>query len=1383
MFEIGNPKMKFVLSAVILLIFNQLSLFSGGLAITNQQSIEFVRNSGQLKFENLSTKNVNTAAIEYYANTKFGKIFIRNNGFAIQAESFFKQDDNHDEETALATNVHLATSNAKHLINVEFVNANLNTQVHPEFENNGYLNFYNSKSTPVLGVKSFKRVIIKNLYPQIDIVFYENAEGELEYDFQVGIGANPQLIQMRFTDQDGLAIDSLGNLEIATRLNSLLKDKPIAYQSSPEMNVTVGYKLNGNLLSFELGQYDKSKPLTIDPVTRISSSYYGGLGEDVIYRMKLDSKGNQYYAGYTQSVNSIASQNGYQVSFAGSEDAFLAKFDSTGARVWATYFGGAGFDITYDVALDNNENPIIAGETNSDSLIASPNGHQVSFGGGMADGFIAKFNTTGGLEWATYLGGLAEDKINGVSCDNFGNIYAAGFTKSDDAIFFGGYQQQRAGKNDAMLIKFDPNGERTWGTYFGGAEDDYFNKVIVGGSEIYAVGSTQSNNLNINATSNYEANYDVLMTKFSSSGGVGFSRYFGGSEFDSGNSIAWDFLGTAYAIGSTKSNLNTLNAIQTTLGGFYDAAYYGALPDGTASVISYFGGESNDFGNDIFSSDNSVYLVGSTISQTGIGNNGFQNSSNGKQEGFFAKISNSNLIFSSYYGGNGNDDIRTIAADKDKYYIAGFTESSSSISTAGSYQTSYSGNADGFFASFNNTKFDLSASGNYCIGQTVPFTVSTNIIFNPNTLFKIELSNAAGAFGANPILLATKTNLSGTQTVLLSKDILGDSINGQRLIRIRSTSPEYISSTQEIVIWNKLKLDTVIKTKCVNNEIIFSANKIQGNVDFSWDFGDTIIKNKSFNVIRNFNTAGQKKLKLTRSIKNACTEVDSITFVINENPQYEIVTQENYCANSSGTFQVVRKDTLSVPSTIKNVSVQNGYNVSKIKEGIYSFEIFEVTNRNNILEFIAENESTCSSTIKLRKTIKRNDFTEIKGETNPVIGIKYIYNVIGNSDSRPVNWTTDTSICSIINQTPVSCQVEFKKNGKLTLFCTELNLQCPSSMFIDLEVMAADKATFKPQLDTICNLNSYVLTTSSDSNITIQWELYNSTDTIRGTKSFFEFTPNKLIGSCKIKLVKTNKLNMLKDSIIQDILIKEMVYPNYKLLNNFCLGDNLFELSPSNGIIIAEFWHRYKDLEYLETTIYSNTFIYEYNPRKIGDDTDSLGRYPYLINLVLKYDNGYCISQKNYFIDAPVIYEPEIRFINGNLETDVANEYLWVLNGSKTFTTQSIENPENGTYSLKVKYGDCYTYSSTYSLNRNSIENDKVENIKVIQNNETLELSVANGSSNLIVFSNLLGNVIFASNENTTNVSIPIVGLPSGVYILQVKSNQDSFIRKIILER
>jgi len=1387
--------MKFGLYVYILLVCSQLNIIAGGLAVGKRQNLEFIQSSGQLKSE-ISLADLNLK-IDFYAQTKFGKILISKNGFSIQVESFFKNDESQDEETLLATNIHLAKSSAFHLVNIEFVNSNNDAIVSPEFENQGYLNFYNTNGRPIVYVKSFKRVIVSNLYPNIDLVFYENAFGELEYDFQVGIGGNPKLIQMKFSYQDVLGFDSTGNLEIITRFNNLIKDKPIAYQLSSENKVDVAFKLNNDLLSFDLEHYDKSKPLTIDPVIRINSSYYGGTGEDVIYRMKLDSKGNQYYAGYTQSVNLIASQNGYQVNNAGFEDAFLAKFDSSGSRVWATYFGGAGFDIAYDIALDNNENPIIAGETNSDSLIATANSHQTAFGGGIADGFVAKFNSNGSLAWATYLGGLAEDKFNGVSCDNFGNIYTIGFTKSDDAIFSGGYQQTRAGKNDAMLIKFNPNGERTWGTYFGGNEDDFFNKVVVGGSDVYAIGSTQSNNLSINNSTNYSGNYDVLLTKFTSNGNIGFSRYFGGTEFDSGNSIAWDTTGDGYvyAIGSTKSSLATTKyAVQSSIGGFYDAAYYGTGKDGSTYVISYFGGESNDFGNDIFYVDNCIYVVGSTISQTGIAKSGYQNSSNGKQEGYFAKINSENLLFGSYFGGNGNDDIRTIAVNKDKYYIAGFTESSSSISAAGAYQTNYAGNADGFFASFFNTKFDLIASGDYCVGQTVPFIVNTNITFNPNTLYKTELSDVAGNFGANPILLATKTSISGNLSFLLSKDILGDSVNGVRFIRIRSTSPEYISNIQKIGINNKLTISKVTTTACVNQAILFSSNSPTVKSQFEWDFGDSVIKTSNNSITMSFSTPGLNKLKLTRTIKNACTEIDSITFLINDGPIYEIKIQDVYCSKSSGTFQVIRKDTLQTPSSITKVSVVNGNNIIKIKEGIYSFNIEDVGALSKILFFKAEVESNCSNTYNKESKFYGNSIFSLEGETMPLIGVEYTYFIKRSFWEEPqnVNWVVDTTFCKTLSKNQDSIKLIFLKNGISSIYVQLIGTasRCVKDYTFELTVQGNDKANFTPRPDTLCNTDRIVFSTGFSSEVVNTWYFYNQSKTITIESNTFKPTFIDYTGVCYLKLVKRFKNNNTSDSIIRKIIVNNNVNTFVSIVNKFCLGINKIEIIPENLQITTNISFIYEDEEILDTIVKVNNFNYNYLPKKRKSANNGIMIYPTKIKFNSVYDQPItaCFSGGTIYgavsiETAPKIEEPEIRFLNGNLETDSANEYLWIFNNSKTITTRSIANPENGNYHLKVKYGDCYSYSSTYTLNRNSIEESPYMSFQISQKSEKIEVNSISNIKYRLHFTNMLGNELFSSNENLGNVSIPIVGLPSGVYLLQLTSVDESIVKKIILER
>ena len=118
-----------------------------------------------------------------------------------------------------------------------------------------------------------------------------------------------------------------------------------------------------------LNNYNHSKILVIDP-SITWATYYGGTNYDQAYSTAVDGLGNIYITGYTQSTSSIAS-GGFQNTFGGANDAFLTKFDANGSRLWATYFGGTGSDIGQAVTVDGAGNVCLAGYTESTTGIAS----------------------------------------------------------------------------------------------------------------------------------------------------------------------------------------------------------------------------------------------------------------------------------------------------------------------------------------------------------------------------------------------------------------------------------------------------------------------------------------------------------------------------------------------------------------------------------------------------------------------------------------------------------------------------------------------------------------------------------------------------------------------------------------------------------------------------------------------------------------------------------------------------------------------------------------------------------------------------------------------------------------------------------------------------
>jgi hypothetical protein len=222
----------------------------------------------------------------------------------------------------------------------------------------------------------------------------------------------------------------------------------------------------------------------------IWSTYYGGENNDVGWRCSTDPYGNVFMCGETKSVNGIAS-NGHQNVFGGDRDAFLAKFNADGIRLWATYFGGSDFDGGWDCSSDLSGNIFLTGNSSSSQGIAY-NGYQNIYGGNE-DAFVAKFTTNGPLIWATYFGGDGQDI--GISCssDVNGFIYVAGQTNSTASIYFNGFQDLYGGNDDAFLLRFNPAGNLIWSTYYGGSGHDEARYCSTDSqSHVYLVGETES---------------------------------------------------------------------------------------------------------------------------------------------------------------------------------------------------------------------------------------------------------------------------------------------------------------------------------------------------------------------------------------------------------------------------------------------------------------------------------------------------------------------------------------------------------------------------------------------------------------------------------------------------------------------------------------------------------------------------------------------------------------------------------------------------------------------------------------------------------------------------------------------------------------------------
>ena len=201
------------------------------------------------------------------------------------------------------------------------------------------------------------------------------------------------------------------------------------------------------------------------------ATYYGGTNEETGAACSVSSSGDVYLAGTTGSANNIAS-GGFQTTFGtGSNDAFLVKLDSTGARQWSTYYGSSLTTTGAACAVDSGGHIYLAGTTTAASGIAS-GGAQNAYSGGD-DAFLVQFSNSGARNWATYLGSGGDDYGTSCATDRSGNVYVGGYTNTTSGLASGGAQNTYGGgAYDAFLAQYSVAGAQRWTTYYGGNNED-----------------------------------------------------------------------------------------------------------------------------------------------------------------------------------------------------------------------------------------------------------------------------------------------------------------------------------------------------------------------------------------------------------------------------------------------------------------------------------------------------------------------------------------------------------------------------------------------------------------------------------------------------------------------------------------------------------------------------------------------------------------------------------------------------------------------------------------------------------------------------------------------------------------------------------------------
>jgi hypothetical protein len=414
---------------------------------------------------------------------------------------------------------------------------------------------------------------------------------------------------------------------------------------------------------------------TVNGPLLLYSTYLGGNADDWGRGVAVDGAGNVYVTGWTWSPD-LPLLNPLQPALNGPQDAFVAKFSPAGALIYSTYLGGSGNDRALSIAVDGAGNAYVSGNTNStDFPLRNP--FQATYGGGFNDAFAVKLSPDGAaLVYSTYLGGSGSDFGIGNAIDGAGSAHLTGITDSTNFPLQNPFQSANPG-GGTFVTKLSASGSAlVYSTYLGGAGGDTARSVTVDGAgSAYVLGWTNSTDFPLQNP--FQPTYgggvwDAFVTKFNPAGtALAYSTYLGGSGADfGGDGLVVDGAGNATVTGATQStNFPTHNPFQPAFGGGTQDAFVTKLSaSGLALVYStYLGGSGDEWALDA-ALDSAGRL--SVSGETGSPNFPLQSPlqsayGGGSSDGFLTQFNaaSSALLFSTYFGGGGQDQARSVALD------------------------------------------------------------------------------------------------------------------------------------------------------------------------------------------------------------------------------------------------------------------------------------------------------------------------------------------------------------------------------------------------------------------------------------------------------------------------------------------------------------------------------------------------------------------------------------------------------------------------------------------------------------------------------------------------------------------------------------------------
>ncbi len=566
-----------------------------GLLCMARVSAQFIENKGQLDSKILYSKPIfsgNVLIAEqgitylFYDQTKFNELYE-------SSHHGLKKSLNKSNSNALKINYHS--------INQKF----LGGQIHPEniasqdIQQTKYNYFLgNDKSKWASNVSLCNRLLIRNLYPKIDLELVSNGL-ELKYNFICHPGSNPELIKIKY---DGAISINLveNNLQIQTSVLTYTETIPVSYlisNANTKETIEVKMKLEGNTLSFaNIPQNFKASnsTLIIDPKL-IFSTYSGTTADNFGFTATYDNQGNFYSGGITTSAYSQIPNGKYPTTAGAFDQTYnggtssnpniyytfpcditISKYSADGKNlIYATYLGGSDNDYPHSLVVDNGNNLVILGSSFSYDYPVAANAHSAVKSSG-SDIIITKLNYDGSaLIGSTYFGGSKNDGLNesgttlyfyadnfrgDVICDTDGSILGVMSTLSSDIEIKNGFKQSNSpGIQQGLIFKFSANASNLlWSSYVGGDKNTSIYSIDFDSKrDLYVSGGTGGNGF-ASTSGTINPNYkggkaDGYIVKISGDGtSLLAATYFGSDKYDQIISLELDAQNRVYVVGQTE---------------------------------------------------------------------------------------------------------------------------------------------------------------------------------------------------------------------------------------------------------------------------------------------------------------------------------------------------------------------------------------------------------------------------------------------------------------------------------------------------------------------------------------------------------------------------------------------------------------------------------------------------------------------------------------------------------------------------------------------------------------------------------------------------------------------------------------------------------------